>query len=224
MSDIILGCDLSLTSPAVVALSRENGATRVEAIFAAAHRVADAKKPGRWWFAAEPKKLPVKSEEYRLQRVRFFLSKLIGTAQKLKPSHVAIEDYAFGHYGPSFYTIELIGAFKLWLFQMGIPLRLYDVGSIKLFATGNGNADKDAMMAAVDERWNIGVDDFGKAANDVADATAIAHLLNMELLAREDPTCVPEMPDSLRRVFNRCTKANKINLISRPFVLQHPEG
>jgi len=224
VSEIILGCDLSLTSPAVVALRREGGEATLDGIYCAAHRVSDVKAHGAWRFVPEPKKLPTKREEYRLQRVRFLLSRLISVVQKHQPSHVAIEDYAMMGKGAGFYPAELIGAFKLWLFQNNTPLRLYDPQAIKMFATGRGNADKDDMKAAVNERWSIGVESFGKAASDVADAAAIAHLLNMELLAREDPSCVPEMPDSLRRVLNRCTKSNPTNLLSRPFVLQHAEG
>jgi len=225
VSEIILGCDLSLTSPAVVALRREGGEAAVEEVHCAASKVADVGMFGRWRFVPEPKKLPAKTEEYRMQRLRYLASRMVFVFQKHRPSHVAIEDYATAMTGPSFYTIEFTGMVKLWLFQNRIPFRLYSPKSVKLFAAERGDARKEEMRAAALRRWGFDAEAFGKTArDDVADATAIAQLLHAELSVRDGSLSINDVDESAQHVLTNETKANPINLLSRPFVLQHAEG
>nr|DAV49561.1 MAG TPA: RuvC [Bacteriophage sp.] len=67
---------------------------------------------------------------------------------------------------------EMIGVLKLLAEELNIPLACYSATEIKRFATGKGNANKEAMMkAAIDLGYNP-IDD------NEADAI---HLYNLTL-------------------------------------------
>lgn len=58
-----------------------------------------------------------------------------------------------------------------------IPYEGVTVQAIKKFATGKGNADKDAVMAAVKEKWG-----FNPKDDNEADALALLHLRLYDVL------------------------------------------
>ena len=60
----------------------------------------------------------------------------------------------------------------------GVPYRSVPVGTVKMHATGKGNAGKAAMMDAAAERWGP----LALASDDEADALWIADVLRMELV------------------------------------------
>lgn len=57
---------------------------------------------------------------------------------------------------------DLLGAFKaalaIWAEENQIPLHPYPIGTIKRFATGAGNASKEAMIVACNERYGTTYD------------------------------------------------------------------
>ncbi len=61
-----------------------------------------------------------------------------------------------------------------WCEEMNIPYEAVPVGTIKKFATGKGNADKDAMKAAV-RQWG-----YEPADDNEADAIALFHCKTVE--------------------------------------------
>jgi Holliday junction resolvasome RuvABC endonuclease subunit len=61
----------------------------------------------------------------------------------------------------------LLATLTSWCEQRSLPYQGVPVGTIKRFATGKGNADKQAMIAAVRERG------FEPADDNEADAIAI---------------------------------------------------
>ena len=63
----------------------------------------------------------------------------------------------------------LLGQLSAWCEQHQIPYAGVPVGTIKRHATGKGNADKEAMIAAAQERG------FSPADDNEADAIAILH-------------------------------------------------
>ena len=65
------------------------------------------------------------------------------------------------------YTAHLMA----WCEQNKIAYSILPVGSIKKFATGKGNANKEAMIVAANERWNTKITD-----DNEADARWIAEL------------------------------------------------
>lgn len=57
-----------------------------------------------------------------------------------------------------------------WCEDKKIPYEGVPVGTIKKFATGNGNAKKDAVIASVREKWG-----FNPKDDNEADALALLH-------------------------------------------------
>jgi Holliday junction resolvasome RuvABC endonuclease subunit len=77
---------------------------------------------------------------------------------------------------------------RMW--RNHIPLLVMTPGSVKVYATGNGNADKDDVLVAALKRWP----GFGIANNNEADA---AVLLAAALDRADAPLC--PMPQTHRR-------------------------
>lgn len=65
----------------------------------------------------------------------------------------------------------LLGQLQVWCEEQRINYQGVGVGTIKKFATGKGNAKKDAMIAAVRDRWKYETDD-----DNEADAIALFRL------------------------------------------------
>lgn len=143
--------------------------------------------------------------------------------------YVAIEDYAYGSTGLVFNIAEFTGIIKNELWLNNKKLRLYDPPSIKMFATGKGNSDKTIMekyyrkLYDIEENKNEMFDlshlpNFKSPRADIQDAFFIAKLLQAELKLRQGFTLMQDLKEHEIRPFNRTTKANPINLLSRDFI------
>lgn len=133
--------------------------------------------------------------------------------------YVALEGYAFVRHSRALSDLhELSGYIKQLLFERSIPFRVYDPMSVKMAATGNGHADKGAMMLACFKRFGLDVSQYGSAGENIADACLIAWLLDSELQAKTGHISIDDMQPSVRKVLLRETKASPEALISRPFV------
>ena len=210
--------DISLTSPAMVVMERDTDSVDIPEIYFATETARIAKQHGAWRFQS---KLPKKTEEFRLGRLSFLYSKTVAALIDERPELVAIEDYGFMGKGAGFYVVELTGMLKHWLWQRGIPFRLYDPQAVKQIATGKGNADKQQMIEAAEfciHGPGENLSKYGKAAADIADAFFVAYLLHHELRARENPNIVPHLSDKAKRVLNRVTKSNPVNILARDFI------
>lgn len=80
------------------------------------------------------------------------------------PDLVVVEDYALGAPGRlSLVRLgEIGGIVRTWLFEQDWPIVLVSPSSVKRFATGNGNADKAAMISRAIElgaRGNVNDDE-----------------------------------------------------------------
>lgn len=79
---------------------------------------------------------------------------------------VVIEGYAYGAKGQAVYQLaELGGIVRFWLYQHGLTTVEINCSTLKMFATGRGNAGKDQMIAAAIRRFY-----FGGSDNNEADA------------------------------------------------------
>jgi hypothetical protein len=114
---------------------------------------------------------------------------------------------------------------KAGLWQRGIPLRVYDPSSVKLASTGNGDAKKPDMVkaactrfAALSAELPALLQENENAAGNIADAALIAALLREELKVRAGRVPLDTLPERLRRVFLRVTKAAPEALTTRPFL------
>ena len=94
-----------------------------------------------------------------------------------KPDLVVVEDYSLG--GPGILSKirvgEIGGIVRTRLFELDIAFHLVRPSSVKMFATGNGNADKPKMIVVA-----IALGARGNVNDDEADAF---HLRRMGLAA-----------------------------------------
>jgi Holliday junction resolvasome RuvABC endonuclease subunit len=148
--------------------------------------------------------------------------------ESLEPSHVAVEDYAFGQ-GTSAYTIgEVSGLFRLIVYHSRIPFRLYTPGEIKIAAAGSGNATKSEVLAAARSRYGY---DFGEFTHgscddvsfDLSDAFSIADLLRMEGLLRLGRVKLEDLSEKMIRVFQRTTRRSEVNILGREWIIRKTE-
>jgi Holliday junction resolvasome RuvABC endonuclease subunit len=103
---------------------------------------------------------------------------------------VVIEGYGFGPNQLASYRLaELGGIVRLLLWDLGVPFIEVPPTSLKLWATGRGNASKDAMVEAA---WNLSRDAFGVptpfATDDEADAW---HLWSLGMQIVGQPVFTP---------------------------------
>jgi len=141
---------------------------------------------------------------------------------------VAVEDYAFGANGNVFDIGEFIGQVKLEIFNMNIPIRLYDPNSIKKHASGKGNCDKitmyDSYVSFAGMKPDLSdvpepVRGSGiSPTSDIVDAFYIATLLQLELQLRKGIIALRDITDDDRSIFNRVTKARPVNLLDSDFI------
>lgn len=114
---------------------------------------------------------------------------------------------------------ELSGAIKVGLFRLGVPFRIYDPLTLKLAWTGDGHAEKSLMIMTCYQRWRLDYTKLGSAGENFADATLLAHLLDLELGLRDGrKDWKKDLNATLRKVLQRKTKAEPVPLRTRPFI------
>lgn len=90
---------------------------------------------------------------------------LVGTEPEERVSLVVIEGYAFGRIQQAHHLGELGGVIRVWLADMNIPFVEVPPSSLKLFATGKGNAGKPEVLLAAIQKLQ-----YGGNSHDEADA------------------------------------------------------
>ena len=70
---------------------------------------------------------------------------------------VGIEGYSYGSKGKVFEIGENAGLLKHYLYKYGHPFAIVEPKTIKKYATGNGNADKDMMQSAFIEETGLNI-------------------------------------------------------------------
>ena len=113
----------------------------------------------------------------------------LSVLQMCEVSSVGIEGYAFGARGRSLFDIaDNTGLLKYVLYENAIPYDIHAPTKVKRFGTGVGNADKDYMAMAFEERTGVNINAlFGRKkdrgskspVNDLVDAYFIACLQRM---------------------------------------------
>jgi len=143
-----------------------------------------------------------------------------------KIKFAAIEGYSFGVVGKTsriLQTAEFTGHIKKYLYSSRIPFRIYPPDRIKLFATGNGNATKGMMMVAVLKRWEkIDFSQFGKSAEDLADAYSIGQLLTWELKVKRmiNQNKKPRLNAAEKKILYHKTKSFPIPLLEQSLIVK----
>lgn len=78
---------------------------------------------------------------------------MLDVLQTHQPDLVVLEDYAFGASGRATMSLaEWGGILRLMLHEMAFPVALVSPNSLKSWATGKGNAKKDAVVSEITNR------------------------------------------------------------------------
>jgi hypothetical protein len=142
-------------------------------------------------------------------------------------SYLATEGYAYGASGNTFDIGEFCGFVKMNAYKEGIPLRVYDITSIKKFATDKGTADKismyDAFMKTPHANMisKLPVPTKGSGVgptSDICDSYWISELLRTELRLRKGLIRLQDLSEEKISIFNRVTKAAPENILDTPFL------
>ena len=227
MNDVFLGLDLSPTHFALVAVDRHGRfvggymATDKTTV----KKLKQARSPVR---CVEVPKLetraPLAAKLARLESMKF---RLVGAIHDLTdgakaPIHISLENYAFGKANQAHQTGETGGVCRLAILNAGLRLRLYSPNSIKLYATGEGKAEKAQICEAMLARGAHALGATPKAAGaidkhgDFYDAYAAAYMTLDEVMLRAGEITLQSLPDERRSAFIKTDESGE-NVLVQPW-------
>lgn len=125
-------------------------------------------------------------------------TKVMTVLLEAKPDLVAIEGYSYDSVGRWFDLGEVGGVLKVELMVNQIPTIVVPPCSLKQFMTGNGQASKKRMMAAVREHLHVVTNN-----DDLADAASAAHLAYVMTTGRSERRCELEVIKKLREASSK---------------------
>lgn len=115
------------------------------------------------------------------ERIDFIVRPVLSAYRKFSPLGTGVEQYAFSKFSRALSGLhELGGVVKHRLFRKSALVLMPTPNEIKEFATGNGNASKDEMVAAALEVWPWMP--RSKEEDNLADALHIARWTAVELI------------------------------------------
>lgn len=225
---ICAGWDLALNHSGYIELT--DG--KLTNFFYLTNKAGAAKQSNRGWRLVMPQylnidgKRKVDKQTYGVKRLSFIKNFITEVVIGKKPDYVGIEDYAIRAEQGAHYMGEVGGVGRLICWENGIPLRLHDPISVKMFATHDGTCQKDLVEEAVLDRWGH---DFShcnqpepsvnrEVSEDLCDAFAIAQLVWTEYQLRNGLVAMSDLHTKEIQVFNRVTKTYPISLLSREWI------
>ena len=225
---MILGIDLALNHSGFVALDDEGSMTWW-------HFVSDKPAHAKGLDEDAATTMPFTKEQIKrsggaddresinAKRLAWWQSMLPWIVGRAQPAFVGIEDYAISAASNSAYQIgEVGGAARLAAFGVGAKLRLHDPMTVKMFSAHMGNAEPEAVAAAVRERWTETQiwDSLASLPRiDLACAYVVARMVYVETKLRDGTMGLDQLEhDKERAVFNRCTQANPVSLLGRDWI------
>ena len=132
---------------------------------------------------------------------------------------IGLEDYAMAASQGAHQIGEVSGVVRLRLYRNRFCyVRLWDPLTLKLYATGCGDADKDSIRNAIRERWGVEFPGSGSHEDDLMDAYALARMTLLEADVRTGRVSLQHLLDQERRIFLRVTKSHPINVLERPYL------
>lgn len=236
-SDFVFsGYDLSLNHGAIVSLDERGSILRYGHFSIAAQEVED--KHG--FRLKIPSSIdPPGRALYRQAFVRrFVLSELsaLSTESDRTNFYGCVEDYAYAEKFQAHQLGEVVGIAKRELFREGLSLRLHEPGTVKAFATGNYQADKEMMVSALEVYEDLGhvkglpknrrapkTDKLFSSFTDIADAYFLARLVFTEHQLRLGKLQLEQLTQGQRQIFLRTTKKYPVNILDRPFTRRDPQ-
>ncbi len=165
------------------------------------------------------------AENHQLSRMNFYRWWLRETLHLSEAEYAGIEGYAFAAISNSSYQYgELGGLARMTLTRNRAKLRVHDPLSVKMWATGRGNANADDVLAAVPEDFRelwLSIENGLKGqqvAEDLAAAYWVAHLVMTEQRLRTGQNALADFEEKRVRVFTRVTKTYPENLLARSWI------
>jgi len=161
-----------------------------------------------------------------VMRLQFVSGDVADALHRHNPHRLALEDFAWGAEGREYQIGEVAGAVKRDMLESHIPFRLHDNISVKMFAARNGNAPKERVMDAVEERWHPGLYLFCTGAGkrqtegDLCDAYVLARLAMVEWKLRHALMRPSHLYGREWTVFMRATKAQPVNVLGREWIAE----
>jgi len=161
---------------------------------------------------------------YLCSAIYNYLLEDLVTIPELKGT-MAIEGYAIHGSGQVLQIAEIAGLAKTIFYNAYWKIRILAPRSVKLWATGNGSAEKNEILEkAIEEKLYI--PDYiikTDTAYDISDAYFLMRMVETELKIRKDPLYMKKLTEQQKVVFNRVTKANPNNILSTPFIWKKTE-
>lgn len=173
------GIDYSITSPAIATFETGQPFCFEKCEI---HFLADTRFLADRFFNMTGTPYPSwKSDEERHEKLALWTLKHVGAADM-----VSIEGYAMGAKGRVFHIAENCGLMKWHLHKAHIKFDVPAPSVIKKFATGKGNANKDAMYNAFVEEtgirlWDILIPNKKKLDGPVTDIVDAYYILKYTL-------------------------------------------
>lgn len=116
------------------------------------------------------------------------------------PTLCVVEGYSMGmggrQIGRYFDIGELGGMIKMLLYEYGIDTVIVPPKTLKVFATGNGNAKKEEMVDACNEQWGT---DFSYKQSDECDSFCLWKYGEYLINPRRIRGLAPKIADSLTK-------------------------
>jgi len=216
----IVGLDLSPKSPGCFKYKLNNDMNPVEFEFMGFTDVKKNEQEGIHFYHKD------KTFNNYIDREEWMLNKIVAFCYDV--DYIAIEDYAFNATGRVFHIAEFAGLVKHRLYMKGKKIRLYDPGSIKIFASSRGNCDKITMYDSFIKDKGLKFDlnklpevkkSSGKSpTSDLIDAYYVCNLLKTELTIRKGLKTVKDYNEDVIKVFNRVTTAHPENILASDFL------
>jgi len=200
-------------------------------------------KLGRFWYATDKKgsfkrndsavMVPArgKHEEtsiFEVRRLEWWEEFFKFHIKRNGADYVGIEGYSMNSAQGSHQIGELGGIARLACWKEGIPLRVHDPLSVKMFAAHNGHATKPMVENAVLDRWGASFskcnppENKGKVnrqtSEDLADAFVIAKLVWYEVCLRSGLLLLSDLHAKEIQVFNRTSRGYPVNILGREWV------
>ncbi len=218
----LLGVDNSITSPGLVILNTDDDYNVVSKYFITLSDVKKYEMKDEFGEIIHYKKADFDDQYNKIVELHHIIEKRLGDLSSF--DYVAFEDYAFGGMGQTFSIAESTSLLKYKFYNAGVPIRLYSVPSIKLYASGKGNADKikmEDMYEAHSGKINLNFLPacFEKKSpkDNIIDAFFIANMLKDELAIRDNK--MSEISAINKQIFiERSKKSKTIPYSHQPFL------
>jgi Holliday junction resolvasome RuvABC endonuclease subunit len=248
MKDFI-GIDLSLNH---FGIAFRNGAssTHISLGYSSSKRKFIKNIPGVYVFTSVSKKKGEDDDSFQARRREQVFSTITYFLEHRESSSsewfVGLEDYAYTTRTNSSHQLaELVGTVKHYLWSKGYQLLLIDPASLKLWATGKGNAYKKNMIESakklmtgilpkvtilddltlseerkVNRSYTGTVVDLDGPITDMADAINLSYLVSQKVYLDRKILSFADLPEHQKKVYTKVTKSNPVRLLDLPFIYE----